>query len=67
MSTTKTVTSLRVSEGMLERAEALRVPLEATTLGAPLAPLTRADVIRLALARGLDELERAAAKAKPKT
>lgn len=56
--TSKATTTLRVSPSLLARAEALREPLEVMPIAAALAPLARADVIRLALARGLDELER---------
>ncbi len=54
---TTTPTSLRLPKNLLDRAERLVGPLGALCKTAGQISATRSDVLRLALARGLTELE----------
>lgn len=64
MSNTETPTSLRLQTALLDRADALTHDLALLPEGAALARVTRADVLRAALALGLASLERRVAEAK---
>jgi len=48
---------LRMPQALLDRAEALVPAVEASEVGAALGRVTRAAVLRMAIARGLAELE----------
>lgn len=58
--TKATMTSLRLSQDLLDRADALIPTLAHLAGSSPSGELARSDVLRLALARGLAELEREA-------
>ena len=50
-------TSVRFPEGLLERADRLVVALQDDPLWAARGELTRSDILRIALAKGIESLE----------
>jgi hypothetical protein len=58
----KRVITMPIASALLDRAEALRLYVQGRTDYAPTGHATRSTVIRLALAKGLEVLEREAAK-----
>jgi hypothetical protein len=51
-------TSIRVQQELLDRADALIPHLDSLAKAMPSGSLVRSDVLRIAMVRGLEELER---------
>jgi hypothetical protein len=67
MSPAAVTTSIRLSQDILDRADALTTRLTGLASSSASGALARSDVLRMALVRGLDqlELEQATAPGKP--